>query len=163
MRSELAGVVSKGRGGFESDACQQGAGVYEQRPADASIAVHCTLTQGLLDVKRLHWNTRVFRGGKRKGRCPYEHLGLMQSSYNFWSLLQVGLTTAIASEKANAKAKNYHHRHSTKEVSSYELVIWDDPSDCPADTPNPRVHPVAAVDMLAPPIAGIVPNRRTPT
>jgi hypothetical protein len=66
---------------------------------------HRTLTQGLLDVKRLYWNTRVFRGGKRKGRCPYEHLGLKQSSYNFWSLLQVALTTAIASEKAKAKAK----------------------------------------------------------
>jgi hypothetical protein len=56
-------------------------------------------------VKRLYWNTRVFRGGKRKGLCPYEHLGLKQSSYNFWSLLQVALTTAIASEKAKAKAK----------------------------------------------------------
>jgi hypothetical protein len=66
---------------------------------------HRTLTQGLLDLKRLYWNTRVFRGGKRKGRCPYEHLGLKQSSYNFWSLLQVALTTAIASEKAEAKAK----------------------------------------------------------
>jgi hypothetical protein len=66
---------------------------------------HRTLTQGLVDVKRLYWNTRVFRGGKRKGRCPYEHLGLKQSSYNFWSLLQVALTTAIASEKAKAKAK----------------------------------------------------------
>jgi hypothetical protein len=66
---------------------------------------HRTLTQGLLDLKRLYWNTRVFRGGKRKGRCPYEHLGLKQSSYNFWSLLQVALTTAIASEKAKAKAK----------------------------------------------------------
>ena len=86
------------------------------RTVRASSAVECmnsvlrmhqsryrTLTQGLLDVKRLYWNTRVFRGGKRKGRCPYEHLGLTQSS--FWSLLQVGLTTAIASEKANAKAK----------------------------------------------------------
>jgi hypothetical protein len=66
---------------------------------------HRTLTQGLVDVKRLYWNTRVFRGGKRKGRCPYKHLGLEQSSYDFWSLLQVALTTAIASEKAKAKAK----------------------------------------------------------
>jgi hypothetical protein len=66
---------------------------------------HRTLTQGLLDLKRLYWNTRVFRGGRRKGRCPYEHLGLKQNSYNFWSLLQVALNTAIASEKAKAKAK----------------------------------------------------------
>ena len=66
---------------------------------------HRTLTQGMVDLKRLYWNTRVFRGGKRKGRCPYEHLGLKQSSYDFWSLLQVAMTTAIASEKAKAKAK----------------------------------------------------------
>ena len=66
---------------------------------------HRTLTQGMLDLKRLYWNTRVFRGGKRKGRCPYEHLGLTQSSYDFWNLLQVEMTTAIASEKAKAKAK----------------------------------------------------------
>ena len=66
---------------------------------------HRTLTQGLLDLKRLYWNTRVFRGGKRKGRCPYDHLGLKRSCYDFWSLLQVALTTAIASEKAKEKAK----------------------------------------------------------
>jgi hypothetical protein len=66
---------------------------------------HRTLTQGLLDLKRLYWNTRVFRGGKRKGRCPYEHLGLKRSCYDFWSLLQVALTTAIASEKAKEKAR----------------------------------------------------------
>src|SRR5208337_3686247 len=37
---------------------------------------HRTMTPGMLDVKRLYWNTRAFRGGKRKGKCPYEHLGL---------------------------------------------------------------------------------------
>ena len=48
---------------------------------------HRTLSQGMLDLKRLYWNTRVFRGGKRKGRCPYEHLGLKLPSYRFWDLL----------------------------------------------------------------------------
>jgi hypothetical protein len=66
---------------------------------------HRTLTQGLLDLKRLYWNTRVFRGGKRKGRCPYDHLGLKRSCYDYWSLLQVALTTAIAGEKAKEKPK----------------------------------------------------------
>ena len=66
---------------------------------------HRTLTQGLLDLKRLYWNTRVFRGGKRKGYCPYEHSGLKRSCYDFWSLLQVEFTTAFASENAKAKAK----------------------------------------------------------
>ena len=50
---------------------------------------HRTLTQGLLDLKRLYWNTREFRAGQRKGCCPYEHLGLKLRSYDFWSLLHV--------------------------------------------------------------------------
>jgi AcrR family transcriptional regulator len=50
-------------------------------------ARHRTVTQPMLDVKRLYWNTRVFHGGKRKGLCPYEHLGLKLPSYDFWTLL----------------------------------------------------------------------------
>lgn len=68
-------------------------------------ARHRTLTQGLLDLKRLYWNCREFRGGKRKGRCPYEHLGLKLSSYNFWSLLQEEMITALDEAKAKAKGK----------------------------------------------------------
>jgi hypothetical protein len=48
---------------------------------------HKTVTQGLLDLKRLYWNCRAFREGKRRGRCPYEHLGLKLPSYRFWDLL----------------------------------------------------------------------------
>lgn len=48
---------------------------------------HRTVTQGLLDLKRLYWNCRGFREGKRRGRCPYEHLGLKLPSYRFWDLL----------------------------------------------------------------------------
>ena len=50
---------------------------------------HRTVTQGLLDLKRLYWNCRAFRAGKRRGRCPYEHLGLKLHSYDFWSVLQM--------------------------------------------------------------------------
>jgi uncharacterized membrane protein len=50
---------------------------------------HRTVTQGLLDLKRLYWNCRAFRAGKRRGRCPYEHLGLKLPSYDFWSVLQM--------------------------------------------------------------------------
>jgi hypothetical protein len=64
---------------------------------------HRTLNQEMLDLKRLYWNTREFRGGKRRGRCPYEHLGLDLPSYRFWSLLQDELIIAI--EEAKAKAK----------------------------------------------------------
>ena len=52
-------------------------------------ARHRTVTQGLLDLKRLYWNCRAFREGKRRGRCPYEHLGLKLPSYHFWSVLQM--------------------------------------------------------------------------
>ena len=66
---------------------------------------HRTMTQGMLDVKRLYWNCRAFLGGKRKGLCPYEHLGLKLSSYDFWDLIQVEMATAIAEAKVVAKAK----------------------------------------------------------
>jgi hypothetical protein len=66
---------------------------------------HRTLTPGMLDLKRLYWNCGVFRGGKRKGRCPYEHLGLELPSYDFGSVLQVEMRTALAAAKAKAKAK----------------------------------------------------------
>ena len=52
-------------------------------------ARHRTVTQGLLDLKRLYWNCRAFREGKRRGRCPYEHLGLKLPSYRFWDLLKM--------------------------------------------------------------------------
>ena len=48
---------------------------------------HRTVTQGLLDLKRLYWNCREFREGRRRGRCPYKHLGLKLPSYRFWDLL----------------------------------------------------------------------------
>ena len=66
---------------------------------------HRTLTPGMLDLKRLYWNCRVFLGGKRKGRCPYEHIGLKLPSYDFWSLLQEEMGPAFAEAKAKAKAK----------------------------------------------------------
>jgi hypothetical protein len=61
-----------------------------------------TLNQEMLDLKRLYWNTRVFRGGKRKGRCPYEHLGLALPHYDFWGLLQAELTPAPGQAPAEA-------------------------------------------------------------
>jgi hypothetical protein len=66
---------------------------------------HRTVTQGLLDLKRLYWNCRAFRGGKRRGRCPYEHLGLVLPSCDFWKLLEDEMSTVLAEEKAKAKAK----------------------------------------------------------
>ena len=53
---------------------------------------HRTLTQGMLDLKRLYLNTRAFHGGKRKGRCPYQLLGLSPPRCDFWSLLQAEMS-----------------------------------------------------------------------
>ncbi len=96
---------------------RQAAGVLSQT-VRASSAVECmnsvlrmhqsrhrTLKQGMLDLKRLYWNCRVFGGGKRKGRCPYEHVGLKLPSYDFWDLLQDEMRIAFAEAKAAAKAK----------------------------------------------------------
>ena len=67
---------------------------------------HRTLNQGLLDLKRLYWNCRVFRGGKRRGRCPYQHLGLNLPSYDVWNLLNGTMSTVLDEEKARAKARS---------------------------------------------------------
>jgi hypothetical protein len=48
---------------------------------------HRTVNQGLLDLKRLYWNSHTFREGKRRQRCPYELLGLKPPSHRFWDLL----------------------------------------------------------------------------
>jgi hypothetical protein len=52
-------------------------------------ARHRSLTQPLLDWKRLYWNCRGFAEGKRRGHCPYEHLGLRLPTYDAWALLQI--------------------------------------------------------------------------
>jgi hypothetical protein len=52
-------------------------------------ARHRQLTQELLDLKRLYWNCRSFVSGKRRKRCPYQHLGLHLPTYDPWALLQM--------------------------------------------------------------------------
>jgi len=56
-------------------------------------ARHRSVTQGLLDLKRLYWNCREFREGKRRRHSPYELLGLKLPSYRFWDLLQMPTPT----------------------------------------------------------------------
>jgi hypothetical protein len=48
---------------------------------------HRTVTQPMLDLKRLYWNCRPFRSGKRQARCPYELLGLSLPTTDWWQLL----------------------------------------------------------------------------
>lgn len=49
---------------------------------------HRKMTQGMLDLKRLYWNCRRLQTGKRRGRCPYEMLGVPLPSTDFWTLLR---------------------------------------------------------------------------
>jgi hypothetical protein len=50
---------------------------------------HRHVSQGMLDLKRLYWNCRVFREGKRKGRRPYDLLGVKVPNSDWWQLLQM--------------------------------------------------------------------------
>jgi hypothetical protein len=50
-------------------------------------ARHRTLSQPLLDLKRLYWNCREFTEGKRRQHCPYQQLGLQLPTYDWWRLL----------------------------------------------------------------------------
>jgi hypothetical protein len=52
-------------------------------------ARHRTMTQGLLDLKRLYWNLHRFRVGRRKGRTPYGLLGLELPDLSFWEFLKL--------------------------------------------------------------------------
>jgi hypothetical protein len=49
---------------------------------------HRRMTQPMLDLKRLYWNTHPFRSGPRKDVSPYQRLSLKLPTYDFWELLQ---------------------------------------------------------------------------
>jgi hypothetical protein len=66
---------------------------------------HRTVTQPMLDLKRLYWNCRPFRSGKRRARAPYELLGLTLPTTDWWQLLHSPLADV------------------TQQVSSYEVAI----------------------------------------
>ena len=96
----LEGVVARGLGPGWEEAYRRVSRVL-RRVVRASSAVECVnsvvrmhqgrhrkLTQELLDLKRLYWNGRPFGAGKRRGRCPYQHLGLKLPTYAPWDLLQ---------------------------------------------------------------------------
>ena len=51
-------------------------------------ARHRQVSQPMLDLKRLYWNCRPFREGRRRGRSPYSILGLPTSPANWWALLK---------------------------------------------------------------------------
>lgn len=49
---------------------------------------HRKMTQGLLDLKRLYWNCRRFRTGRRRGQTPYGLQGLALPPGDWWALLK---------------------------------------------------------------------------
>jgi hypothetical protein len=52
-------------------------------------ARHRNLSQGLLDLKRLYWNSHAFRTGRRRGKSPCEHLGVkLPEGVRWWELLK---------------------------------------------------------------------------
>jgi hypothetical protein len=52
-------------------------------------ARHRKMSQGLLDLKRLYWNSHAFRTGRRRGKSPYQRLGVtLPEGARWWDLLQ---------------------------------------------------------------------------
>jgi hypothetical protein len=49
---------------------------------------HKTMSQPMLNLKRLYWNCHRFGSGPRKDVCPYQRLGLELPAFDFWTLLQ---------------------------------------------------------------------------
>jgi hypothetical protein len=51
---------------------------------------HRKVTQEMLDLKRLYWNLRNFRTGRRKKTSPYQRLGVpLPADLSWWQLLQL--------------------------------------------------------------------------
>jgi hypothetical protein len=51
---------------------------------------HRKVSQEMLDLKRLYWNLRKFRTGRRKKTSPYERLGVpLPADLSWWQLLQL--------------------------------------------------------------------------
>jgi hypothetical protein len=51
---------------------------------------HRKMTQGLLDLKRLHWNCHTFRTGRRRGTTPYQRLGVpWPEGLRWWDVLKL--------------------------------------------------------------------------
>jgi hypothetical protein len=63
-------------------------------------ARHRKMTQGLLDLKRLYWDLRRFRIGRRKGQTPYGLMGLKLPDLSSWEFLK--LTPEELREKLSA-------------------------------------------------------------
>jgi len=53
-------------------------------------AGHRRMTQGLLDLKRLHWNCHTFESGRRRKTTPYQRLGVpWPEGLRWWDVLKL--------------------------------------------------------------------------
>jgi hypothetical protein len=53
-------------------------------------AGHRQMTQGLLDLKRLHWNCHTFSTGRRRHTSPYQRMGIrLPEGLGWWDLLKL--------------------------------------------------------------------------
>lgn len=53
-------------------------------------ARHRRMSQGLLDLKRLYWNSHPFRTGRRRNTTPYQRLGIhWPPGLNWWAVLKL--------------------------------------------------------------------------
>ena len=53
-------------------------------------AGHRRMTQGLLDLKRLHWNCHTFGSGRRRKTTPYQRLGVpWPEGLSWWDVLKL--------------------------------------------------------------------------
>jgi len=53
-------------------------------------ARHRKMTQGMLDLKRLYWNSHTFRTGRRRQTSPYERLGVpWPEGMRWWDVLKL--------------------------------------------------------------------------
>jgi hypothetical protein len=95
-------------------------------------ARHRTMTQGLLDLKRLYWICWAFRGGKREGFCPYERLGLKLLATAFRRCSKYKCQLHLLKPRQPREQK-MGLRRLTQELARSEFVVWDDPSD---DSPD---------------------------
>jgi hypothetical protein len=51
---------------------------------------HRKMSQGLIDLKRLHWNCHTFRTGRRRKTTPYERLGVQwPEGLRWWDMLKL--------------------------------------------------------------------------
>jgi hypothetical protein len=52
-------------------------------------ARHRKMSQGLLNLKRLYWNSHSFRTGRRRGQSPYQRLGILwPEGVRWWDVLK---------------------------------------------------------------------------